>query len=335
MQHIVPISLNKILKSFFVLIILFLVTLFLANFLWGKIVNSYPFYLIDSFVKPNYKNITSSSFDRVNLLILGVGGGSHEGADLTDSMLFLSMPVDSNNKNLIRVSIPRDIWSVKYSTKINSLYHYGGFDMVSEGVEDVLGVRPDYLFLLDFSSFREVIDVLGGVTVNVSESFVDNKYPIEGLENDLCGGDPLYGCRYKTVSFEKGETFMNGETALIYARSRHSEGDTGTDFARGIRQQEVFDGIYKKIFSPEVISNSQVYFNLIKVISENVKSNVSNQNIPSILRLVFDSRAKVKSFSLEDYLYSPLNYKKYDNQYVLIPKTNNWNKLQSDLKNSF
>ena len=67
----------------------------------------------------------------------------------------------------------------------------------------------------------------------IPKAFTDSQYPIAGKENDACGGDATFACRYKTVQFQAGSQHMDGKTALMYVRSRHAEGDEGTDFARG------------------------------------------------------------------------------------------------------
>src|SRR5690606_10518850 len=95
-------------------------------------------------------------------------------------------------------------------------------------VEKIAGVPVHYAVVVDFNAFENVIDLIGGIEVNVLTPFVDSKYPIPGKENDLCGGDPEFTCRYETLVFEKGLTFMDGETALKFARSRNAEGDEGT-----------------------------------------------------------------------------------------------------------
>ena len=81
-----------------------------------------------------------------------------------------------------------------------------------------MGQPVHYALLIDFSSFKKAIDVLGGVDVNVERSFDDFHFPIEGKENDSCNGDPTFSCRYEHVSFKKGWQKMDGDTALKFAK---------------------------------------------------------------------------------------------------------------------
>lgn len=188
---------------------------------------------------------------RTNILLLGIGGGTHEGADLTDTILVVSLV--PSTKKMAMISVPRDVWSETLKDKINSAYHYGeekkkdgGLTLAKVIVEDMIGLPIHYVLLIDFSGFENIIDIVDGVDVTVPNAFTDPEFPIAGKENDLCGGDPLVRCRYESISFIAGSHHMDGETALTYIRSRHAEGDEGSDFARGRRQQEVIIAILEK-----------------------------------------------------------------------------------------
>jgi len=134
---------------------------------------------------------------RTNLLILGIGGGSHAGADFTDTMMVISIVPTA--RSLAIISVPRDVWSDTLKDKVNSAYHYGeekkeggGLVLAKAIVEDILGIPIHYGLVLDFSGFKHVIDLAGGVTITVPNAFVDSEFPIEGRENDDCGGDKTY-----------------------------------------------------------------------------------------------------------------------------------------------
>lgn len=198
---------------------------------------------------------------RTNVIILGIAGGEHDGADLTDSMIFIS--IDYKKKDAVEVSLPRDIWSTALKDKINTAYHYGeekkkvgGLILAKSIVEEVVGQPVHYAWLIDFSGFKKLIDLAGGVDVNVEKSFTDKGYPITGRENDSCGGDPTFACRYETLHFDAGLTHMDGEGALKFVRSRHAEGDEGTDFARSRRQQAVISALKSKVFNIRFILNN-------------------------------------------------------------------------------
>lgn len=218
--------------------------------------------------------------ERTNILLLGMAGGSHEASDLTDTMIFLSL--NQKKKKALLISLPRDIWSPTLKDKINSAFHYGeekkeggGLVLAKLVVEEVLGQPVHYAFLTDFSSFVKAIDVLGGLDIFVERSFDDFKFPIEGKENDPCGGDPTFSCRYEKISFKRGWERMNGERALKYIRSRNAEGEEGSDFSRASRQQKLLLAFFDKIFSNKVIFNPIKIIRLISVFRKGVRTDIN------------------------------------------------------------
>lgn len=128
---------------------------------------------------------------RVNILLLGIPGGAHDGADLTDTILVLSF--HEKNHTLSMISLPRDIWSDTLKDKVNSAYHYGemkkkggGLVLAKAVVSDMVGLPIQFALVLDFSGFRKVIDLVGGIEVTVPKAFTDSEFPIPGKENDAC-----------------------------------------------------------------------------------------------------------------------------------------------------
>ncbi|MFH0937241.1 MAG: LCP family protein [Candidatus Daviesbacteria bacterium] len=127
---------------------------------------------------------------RINVLLLGMAGGMHEGATLTDTVIVASYNRKTSEVDLI--SIPRDLWLDKYKAKVNTLYQTGlsqgnGLDFVQKEIGEILGIKIPYGSRLDFSGFVKAVDLIGGIKVNVERSFDDYRYPIEGKGNELCG----------------------------------------------------------------------------------------------------------------------------------------------------
>jgi LCP family protein required for cell wall assembly len=200
---------------------------------------------------------------RTNFVLLGIPGKTHEGVDLTDTIIFVS--IGFKKSDILMVSLPRDIWLDSLKDKINTAYHYGeekkeggGFILAKSSVSEVVGLPVHYALLIDFEGFENIINLVGGIDVNVENPFTDNKFPIPGRENDLCNGDKEFRCRYETVSFRKGLQHMNGETTLKFVRSRNAEGDEGTDFAREKRQQQVILALQKKLLSITNLTPSKI-----------------------------------------------------------------------------
>jgi len=266
----------------------------------------------------------------LNFLILGIAGGNHQGKDLTDTIMFASL--NPYQKQLALVSLPRDIWLEKWRAKLNSIYHYRGLPETKKTVEEILDQKVDYGIIIDFEVFQKIIDTLGGITVDVEQSFDDYKYPIPGKENDLCNGDPLYRCRYEHLHFEAGKQFMDGQTALKFVRSRNAQGEEGTDFARTARQQKVILAIKDKILSKEFLLSPKKAIQLFKLITLNIQTDIPKEKYWQLLKAGSKIR-NIKTTTINsNYLINPPISKKYDNQWVFVPKSGNWSEIQEYIK---
>lgn len=279
---------------------------------------------------------------RVNLLILGAGGDERAGADLTDTIIFVSISPQTGNTLLL--SLPRDIWLASMRAKLNTAYHYGnqkkpggGLVLAKAAVAEILDQPVDYGLVINFKGFEQIIDVLGGVTIDVENSFDDYLYPIPGKENDECGGDPEYRCRYEHLHFDAGEQLMDGERALKYVRSRFAEGEEGTDYARSRRQQRLISAIKNKLVSPRILLNPFKVVQLIKVVQQNFETDISQKDWGGMAKLLLKMRSgELKSEVLdggaegeEGYLINPPpDPEKYDTHWVLIPRAGDWNEIQ-------
>lgn len=289
---------------------------------------------------PSYNGIT-------NLLVLGMGGEGHDGALLTDTMILFSLNLKTNSVSMI--SIPRDIWVPSLEAKINSAYMIGeerevggGFNMIEDNVYEIIDMPIHYIASIDFNSFKEIIDVLGGIEITVEKSFTDKWYPIAGLENDLCNGDPEYRCRYETLIFEKGKQIMNGEMALKFSRSRHAEGEEGTDFARSQRQQKVIAAIKDKILSKEILLNLNKVIDLKNTVLKYLKFNkeINDKEVAGLASFGYNfwrEKKEIKTIMLETgdndnpgFLFSPI-MEKYE-AWVLEPRSGDWQEFQKYLK---
>lgn len=301
--------------------------------------NLSPSFIISYFLKKD--DLLKKINNRTNLVVLGISGGNRDGFDLTDSIIFMS--IDFDKKDTLMVSIPRDVWLPSLKTKINSAYHYGekkkeggGLILAKASVNEVLGQSTSYAVVLDFDSFKSVIDLVGGINVTVEKSFEDKLYPIAGKENDFCGGDQEFKCRYETVRFEKGVNQMNGETALKYVRSRFAEDEEGTDFSRGKRQRQVLMATLSKIKSLLSLNNLPLLSELMKLMDTSVETDMnlselfvlgnyflreSNQNFRQIS---LDSGNKVQG--REGLLINPPLWQ-YDGIWVLIPKNEDYSQI--------
>ena len=263
--------------------------------------------LVKSFIYPPQEN--------VNILVLGKGGVGHEAPDLTDTVIFISI----SDKKISLISLPRDIWVPEIRAKLNSAYYWGKLPLTKTTVQKMVGVPIQYGLVIDFSGFRKIVDALGGVEIDVQNAFTDEKYPIAGKENDSC-----MPCRYETVKFKKGKQIMDGETALKFVRSRNAEGDEGTDAARAARQQLVIDAIKNK-----VVSNPWKILALKNAVMQSLETDIDSNVLAGILGLVKRAKGNLVTVSIpEEFLINPPVSRRYDNQYVFIPKAGDWSEVQ-------
>ncbi len=270
---------------------------------------------------------------RTNILILGKGGEGHAASELTDTIIFASVSHQSSGISLF--SLPRDIWVPAIRAKINSAYYWGkqkeeggGLILAKSTVEEIVGTPVHYGMVVDFSGFIKIVDVIGGIGVDVERGFVDEKYPIPGKENDLCDGDPIFACRYETIKFEKGKQMMNGDTALKFVRSRNAEGEEGTDLARAARQQKVLLAIRQKVLSLGVLSSPRKLLAIWNTVRDSVETDIDASQGAILLRRVLAGRGKFQTHVLdEELLIHPPVSARYDNQYVFIPKAGDWTQV--------
>lgn len=177
-------GLKKIIKKLTPLILVIAILISLAVFLTTLSGSS-------SVVNFIFSNIGLKSDEgRVNILLLGIAGGLHDGSNLTDTIMVASY--DLKTQQVLLISIPRDLWLPALQTKANTVYQIGllqgsGLDLAKTVMGNILGIPIHYGLRVDFRGFVQAIDVIDGVDVLVENSFDDYQYPIADKENDLCG----------------------------------------------------------------------------------------------------------------------------------------------------
>lgn len=277
---------------------------------------------------------------RTNIALLGIGGVTHDGGDLTDTIIVASIQLSTGNTMLI--SVPRDIWIPSLKDKINAAYHFGeeknqggGLVVAKSAIEEVVEIPIHYGVLIDFEGFKQMIDAVGGIDVIIDASFTDPRYPIKGKETDTCGGDLTYNCRFESISFVRGLEHMDGERALKYVRSRHAEGDAGTDFSRAKRQQAVLLALKQELLERKVITNLGLVKQLVKTVDEATVTDFTPADLLVLVRLYTQGNQKIQGISLtqdipekqeKGLLVNPPVYQ-YAGKWVLIPKHGDFSRI--------
>ncbi|MDX1994928.1 MAG: LCP family protein [bacterium] len=204
----------------------------------------------------------------LDILILGLDSREGEGfATRTDSIMLLGVNPRGLQASLL--SIPRDLFinvPGYGEQRINTVNVLGeleaegrGPQLLAESVALSFGVEIDRYARLDFDAFVELIDAIGGVTIDVENLIVDDTFPTAD---------------YGTISvrFEPGRQHMDGATALIYARTRHGD----DDFARAARQQQVLSAVADKLANP-------LYWpGALSVLLSNTDTNLTLLDMPAI-----------------------------------------------------
>lgn len=298
---------------------------------------------------------------RVNILLLGIGGGSHDGPNLTDTIILANL--DSKNNKVTLVSIPRDLWFPDLegtNKKINGAYadgeakkKGGGLLEAEAVVSRVTGQDISYAVRIDFSGFVKAVNIIGGLDVNVDNTFDDYNYPISGKEDDTCGYSPediqqfsatdsaevdnqqKFACRYMHVHFDKGLNHMNGDQALEYVRSRHAVGLENGDFARSKRQEKIINAFRDKVLSAQTLIDPGKILNLYDVLKGSIDTNIKQDEFDDFIRLAEKMKgAKIQSTVLDigdqqtntpGLLIQAPTASIYDYLFTLIPRLGNGN----------
>ncbi len=218
----------------------------------------------------------ASTDGQINILLIGIGGANHAGGNLADSIMVAS--IDTKAKTISLLSLPRDLYVTipGYGKhKINEAHSDGeqnkqkggGPALLEQTVSDALKIPIHYFVRVDFDGFRQLVDALGGVTINVKTAINDPMYP-----NDKTNGfEPLY--------ISAGVHKMDGSLALKYARSRHGT----SDFSRAGRQQEILMAIKDKTLTAQVLANPAKVTNIISILGNHILTDLSPSEMQQLL----------------------------------------------------
>jgi len=230
--------------------------------------NLSPSDLIGKQKEPELKKDSTGAY--TNILIVGIDTRTKLKTFNTDVIIVASY--NHKTKDVVMISIPRDFCTKVNPSKtsygkINSAYSIyeakekgSGLEGLKGIVEEITGMEIQYYTMINFNGFVELVDAVGGLYINVENSFTDYKYPAET------------GYGTQTISFKAGPQLMDGDTALKYARSRQSQQNgEGSDYARAKRQHKVIDAFIKKLLSTETLLNPNKVMSLLTSIQDNIK----------------------------------------------------------------
>ncbi len=202
---------------------------------------------------------------RTNVLLLGIDARDGESMARTDSIIMAS--IDPKSKQIALLSIPRDT-RVKIPghgmDKINSASVYGGPELTAKVAADLLGIPLKHYVMTDFRGFEGIVDILGGVTIDVEQDM----YHLD---------DPGY-----CINLSKGLQRLDGDKAVQYVRYR---GYAAADIERTRQQQKFLMALAKEVLQPATIPK------LPKLVPEINKCVKTNLNVSDMVKLASTLRS--------------------------------------------
>ncbi len=303
---------------------------------------------------------------RINVLLLGMRGENMVGGGLlADTIMVVSIkPIE---KKVSMVSIPRDFYvpvpGENYSQKINYVYFHGeekeknggGIKQMKQVVSEISGQPIHYAVTINFKGFEQLVDAIGGVKINLAQSFTE---PMQFHEEKVC--DDLNGGVFKVKSgnFEykknergkivatyplcynsseecggvftlpAGEQTLEGKKALCYVRSRV----TSSDFDRARRQQQVLAEIRKNTFSVSTLTDFSKVNDILNSLGDNTKTDLEGWEMKKLFDIYKELgdaatiNQKVLENSEEGLLYS---HEGDERGYILVPRGDNYDRIKA------
>ena len=292
-----------LLSLFFTFIMLFLTAVGVGFYAWSrfgtfaKTAQTTRSQFIET-LKLGWEETVIADNNHKNFLILGVDTLANRGdiPPLTDTMILLSLNLE--NGKIITLPLPRDLWLEDYKTKINALYYYGidrypenPEQFPTEVISELTQVPIHHTVVLSLDNLEELIDLAGGVSIDIEEGFTDTEFPRTDVDVTVVRDPALL---YESVTFDKGTEIMTGERALKYIRSRHSGDDQGTDLARGQRQQQVIQALMVKLMDPQsLIKNPELAGQLYHFYQENFEDSLSLTQLIATTRKLLPLRENI------------------------------------------
>lgn len=213
----------------------------------------------------------------------------------------LIVTVNPKTKNILMTSIPRDCQiELHKNGKMDKLTHTGmyGTSETINTIQDLLDMKINYFARTNFTGMSNIVDALGGITVNSSESFIT-----------------LHG----NYQINEGDNEMNGDKALCFVRERKRL--KRGDFARGENQQKVLKAMLDKAMSPKIITN---FDNILSAIEGTFETDMTSSEIKSLLNMQLNDMSDWKITNVQ-----------IEGEYYLTPDTYSMKGTDSDVMKPF
>ncbi|MBL3642327.1 LytR family transcriptional regulator [Bacillus sp. RHFB] len=254
---------------------------------------------IDRTTDKRTKDLALSDQEPFSMLMLGVDERDGD-KGRSDTMIILT--VNPQKKSVKMLSIPRDTRTeiVGHGTqdKINHAFAFGGAKMSMDTVENFLDIPIDYYMKINMEGFKDIVDAVGGVTVQNDLDFTSDG-----------------------IHFEKGTHTLNGKEALAYSRMRHD--DPSGDFGRQSRQRAIIEAVIKEGAS---LSSLTKFDEVFDALGNNIQTNLTFDDMMDIQKNYRDASKSITQSSITG------NGTKIDGIYYYIVSDEEKEKVQSELK---
>ncbi|MCA1026845.1 LytR family transcriptional regulator [Cytobacillus kochii] len=245
------------------------------------------------------QELTLTEQEPFSVLMLGVDERS---GDKGRSDTIIVITVNPNDQSMKMLSIPRDtrteIVGKGFDDKINHAYAFGNEEMAMATVENFLDIPIDYYIKVNMEGFKDIVDAVGGITVNSSLSFEQGN-----------------------SSFTEGANTLNGDEALSYVSMRKE--DPNGDFGRQDRQRQVIQGVIKKGMSLNTLTN---YDDILDALGKNVRTNLSFNEMRDIQKNYKNAVGKIDQLTISG------NGQRINDVWYLIVSNEEQLKVQEELK---
>lgn len=210
--------------------------------------------------------------DVLNILLIGSDTRTEGGSGRSDAMILVS--INEKKKTITVTSLLRDIYlqiTGKKNNRINAAYAFGGADLLMETIEQNFKIQVDLYASVDFYTFIDVVDAVGGVTIEVMDKEIPYMNTYIRDMNKLIGQQGEYDCLTKA-----GAQLLNGKQALGYVRNRHVGNN---DFDRTARQRKVLEQIFRQVKG----LNLKEITELLNIVLPRITTNITEGEIFTLI----------------------------------------------------
>lgn len=283
------------------LLTIFLIFIGTAYYTIQKTMNKINTPLIETTGDDNKEQKIVTKKDPFSVLLLGVDQRKND-SGRSDTMIVITVNPEKHTMKML--SIPRDtrteIIGHNSVDKINHAYAFGGVPMAVNTVEHFLDIPINYYVFINMEGFLQIIDTIGGVTI----------------DNDM-------DLTYDSYHYPKGEVTLDGDKALIFSRIRYE--DPRGDFGRQIRQRQIIEAVLKKASSTSSILLKAT--DMLDVVGDNVRMNFTMKDL-----IQLQSIYKKMNGNIEQLSFKEGNGKRIDHIWYFIPEETELENVKSELK---